>query len=133
MAIKANGNVVVTYNSVNITAYCDQADLSAAVERLDTTNLASTAKESTAGDTEWTIAIGGQWAVALDSALAPDAVTPGTARTASLALDGGAQTVTYTWTSKAEIQDYSVNSATGDFIKWSGTLALSGAPTRAVA
>ena len=133
MAIKANGNVVVTYNAVNITAYCDQADLSAAVERLDTTNLASTAKESTAGDTEWTIAIGGQWATALDTALAPDAVTPGTARTASLALDGGAQTVTYTWTSKAEIQDYSVNSATGDFIKLSGTIALSGAPTSAVA
>ncbi len=59
MAIKTNGNVVVTYNAVNITAYCDQTDLSAAVERLDTTNLASTAKESIAGDTGWTIAIGG--------------------------------------------------------------------------
>ena len=134
MARKSLGNVVVTYNSVNITAYCDKADLSAAVERLDTTNLASTAKESIAGDAEWNISVGGQWATALDTALAPDAITPGTARTASIAFNGGSgANVTYTWTSKAEIQDYTVTSAAGSFIGWTGTLALSGAPTRAVA
>ena len=133
MAIKSLGNVVVNYNSVNITQYCSQADLKAAIERLDTTNLASTAKESIAGDAEWTISLSGQWATALDTALAPDAVTPGTARTASIAIDGGAQTVTYTWTSTAEISDYTVTSSTGAFIGWSGTLSLSGAPGRAVA
>ena len=133
MAIKSLGNVVVNYNSVNITQYCSQADLKAAIERLDTTNLASTAKESIAGDAEWTISLSGQWATALDTALAVDAVTPGTARTASIAIDGGAQTVTYTWTSTAEISDYTVTSATGAFIGWSGTLSLSGAPGRAVA
>ena len=133
MAIKSLGNVVVTYNAVHITQYCSQADLKAAIERLDTTNLASTAKESIAGDAEWTISLSGQWATALDTALAPDAVTPGTARTASIAIDGGAQTVTYTWTSTAEISDYTVTSSTGAFIGWSGTLSLSGAPGRAVA
>jgi hypothetical protein len=133
MAVKSLGNVVVTYNSVDITQYCSQADLSATIERLDTTNLASTAKESIAGDAEWTIAVSGSWAVALDTALAVDAVTPGTSRTATIAFDGGASTVTYTWTSTAEIQDYKVTSATGAFIAWSGTLSLSGAPTRGVA
>lgn len=133
MAIKSLGNVVVTYNSTNITAYCSQADLEATVERLDTTNLASTAKESIAGDAEWSIKLSGQWATALDTAIMPDIVTPGTARTASIAFDGGASTVTYTWTSKAELQDGSISSQTGNFIGWSATLALSGAPTRSVA
>lgn len=133
MAVKSLGNVVVNYNSVNITQYCSQADLNATIERLDTTNLASTAKESIAGDAEWTIALSGSWATALDTALAVDAVTPGTARTATIAFDGGASTVTYTWTSTAEIQDYKITSATGAFIAWSGTLSLSGAPGRGVA
>lgn len=134
MARKSLGNVVVNFNSVNITAYCDKADLSAAVDRLDTTNLASTAKESTAGDTEWSISVGGQWATALDTALAVEAITTGTPRTATIAFNGGSgANVTYTWTSKAEIQDYQVSSATGSFISWTGKLSLSGAPTRAVA
>jgi hypothetical protein len=133
MAVKSLGNVVVTYAGTDFTQYCAQADLDATIERLDTTNLASTAKESIAGDAEWTIAVSGSWAVALDTLLAVDAVTPGTARTATIAFDGGASTVTYTWTSKAEIQDYSITSATGNFIQWSGTLSLSGAPSRNVA
>lgn len=133
MAVKSLGNVVVTYNSVDVTQYCNQADLSATLERLDVTDLADTAKSTIAGDAEWSIQLGGMWATALDTAIAVDAVTPGTARTATIAFDGGAQTVTYTWTSTAEIQDYSVTSATGNFIGWSATLALSGAPNRAVA
>lgn len=133
MAVKSLSNVTVTYNSVNITGYCSQADLSATIERLDVTTLASTAKESIAGDAEWTIALSGSWESALDTALAVDAVTPGTARTAVITFEGASATVTYTWTSKAEIQDYKITSATGAFIAWSGTLSLSGAPTRGVA
>jgi len=133
MAVKSLGNVVVTYGGTDFTQYCSQADLSAVIERLDVTNLASTAKESIAGDAEWTIAVSGSWATTLDTLLAVDAVTPGTARNATIAFDGGASTVTYTWTAKAEIQDYKVTSATGNFIQWSGTLSLSGAPSRNVA
>jgi galactokinase/mevalonate kinase-like predicted kinase len=133
MAIKALGNVTVSYGGTDITQYCSQADLSATIERLDVTNLASTAKESIAGDAEWTIAISGSWATAFDTAVAVDAVTPGTARTVVIAFDGGASTVTYTWTSKGEIQDYKITAATGAFLGWSATLSLSGAPNRAVA
>ena len=48
MAIKSLGNVVVTYNSVDITQYCNKADLSATIERLDVTDLADTAKSTIA-------------------------------------------------------------------------------------
>lgn len=129
-ARKARGNAVITYNSNNITAYCDSADLEATIDQLETTNLASTAAETTAGDPSWSISLSGMWDNALDAILGPDAVTPGTKRTASLALTGSSATVTYTWTTNAEIGDYSISSAVGDFIKFSATLTLSGAPTR---
>ena len=129
MATRARGNTTVTFNSVDITQYCDSAALAMTAERLDTTNLASTGKESIAGDTEYSIPLSGNWSVALDTALAPEIITTGTKRTAIIAFDGGAQTVTYTWTSLAEVQDYTVTAAVGDFHKWSGTLSLSGAPS----
>lgn len=132
MAVKSEGNVTVTYNSNALTAYCSSADVSATIDQLDATNLASTAKESITGFGEWSIALGGQWDSVVDGYLAPDAVTPGTKRTAVIAYtDDGDTTVTYTWTSNAEIQDYSISSATGGLISWSATLMLSGAPSRA--
>lgn len=129
-ARKSRGNVVVSFNSNNITAYLDSADLEATIDQLETTNLASTAAESTAGDPSWSIKVGGMWDSTLDGYIGPEAVTPGTKRTASIALTGSGATVTYTWTSNAEIGDYTINSAVGDFIKFSATLTLSGAPTR---
>ena len=132
MAVKSEGNAVVTYNSNNISAYCNQADVQATIDQLDSTNLASTAKESVTGFGEWSISIGGQWDSTIDGYLAPDAVTPGTKRTCSIAYtDSGSTTVTYTWTSNAEIQDYAISSATGALISWTATLMLSGAPSRA--
>lgn len=130
-ARKSRGNTVVTYNSNNITAYCDSADLDTTIEKLETTNLASTGAESITGDAEWSIGLSGMWDNALDAILAPDAVTPGTKRTASIAYTGSSATVTYTWTSNAEIENFAINSAVGDFIKWTADLALSGAPGRA--
>ena len=62
MAIKSLGNVVVTYGGTDITAYCNKADLSSTIERLDVTDLAATAKSTIAVDAEWTIASGGAWA-----------------------------------------------------------------------
>lgn len=130
--VKARGNVVVTYNSQNITQYCNQADLQTTLEEIETTNLASTGQESIAGNPTWTIALGGDWAAALDAILGVDAVTPAK-RTASIAYTDGATTVTYTWTSKAEIGAYAIPSSVATTIKWTATLRLSGAPSRASA
>lgn len=134
---KARGNIVFTYNSSNITQYCMKTSLKAAADKLDATTLASTAKESVASDVDWSVAIDVNWDAALDTILAPDIITPGTKRTASLAITGSSQTVTYTWTaganSGAEVSDYNIDSATGDLIKGSATISMSGAPTRAVA
>ena len=132
MAVKSEGNVSVTYNSNSITAYCNQADVAATIDQLDATDLASTAKESITGFAEWSISLGGHWDSTVDGYLAPDAVSPGTKRTAVIGYtDSGDTEVTYTWTSNAEIQDYSISSATGGLITWSATLMLSGAPSRA--
>lgn len=129
-ARKARGNIVLTYNSNNITQYCDSVDLEAAIDQLETTNLASSAAESTAGDPSWKIGLSGMWDNALDAIIGPDAVTPGTKRTASAAYTGSSATVTYTWTTNAEVGNYSIPAAVGDFIKFSAELTLSGAPTR---
>ena len=132
-ARKARGNVTVTYNSNAITAYLDSADLEATIDQLETTNLASTAAESTAGDPSWSISVSGMWDNAIDAILAPDAVTPGTKRTAVVTYVGSTGTVTYTWTANAEIANYKISAKVGDKISWSGELALSGAPNRAAA
>ena len=131
MAVKAEGNVAVTYNSNALTAYCNQSDLSSTISALDATDFSSTGKEYVNDTPEWSIAVGGHWDSTLDGYLAPDAITPGTKRTATIAFtDSGSTTITYTWTSNAEIADYAVNAATGSLITWSGTLRLSGAPSR---
>lgn len=128
MATRARGNTTVTFNSVDITQYLDSASLSNVAERLDTTNLASTGKESIAGDVEYSIPVSGNWAAALDTAIQPEVGT-GTKRTCVITFGATPSLVTYTWTSQSEVQDYTITSAVGDFIKWSGTIALSGAPT----
>jgi hypothetical protein len=133
MPRKARSNIVVNFNGTNITQYCNKADLDAAIEQLEVTNLASTGKETISGDPEWKIAIEGSWEVALDAVLGPDAVSPGTRRNASLAFVGATQTVTYSWTANAEIENYKPSGQVGGFITWSASLALSGAPTRTVA
>lgn len=132
MAQKARGNTTVTYNSNNITSYCTSADLERAIDRLDTTNLASTGATSIAGDETNTIRLQGNWRAALDAILAPD-VGSGTKRTAVIAYADGASTVTYTWTSNAEIENYSIASPANGLRTFSCDLMLSGAPTRTVA
>ena len=129
-ARKGRGNTTVSFNGTAITNYTNEAEVSAAVDRIETTNFGSTGAESIAGDTEWTITLGGDFDNALETVLGPEAVTPGTKRTAVIAFVGSSATVTYTWTSNAEIQDFSISSSVGDKISWSATLALSGAPTR---
>lgn len=135
MAAKSELNVEVLYNSQTLTPYCNSAEVSAAIEQLEATDLDSTAKEYVTGFGEWSISIGGQWDATLDGYLAPDAVTPGTARTAYIQFSANAGTnyVRYTWTSNAQVENYAVSSATGALITWTATLKLSGAPTRSTA
>lgn len=131
MAVKAETNATVTYNSNALTAYCNQADVAAAIDQLDVTDLASTAKESLTGFAEWTISLGGFWDATIDGYLAPDAVTPGTKRTAVIAYNDDTTTVTYTWTSNAEIRNYNISAQVGSPLTWTAELMLSGAPGRA--
>jgi hypothetical protein len=129
-ARKSLGNVTVTYNSQNLTQYLKQADLDAAVNRLETTNLASTGMESIADTTKWTIGFNGFWDKALDDIIGPDVVTVGTLRTVVMTITGSTGTVTYTWTSKGEIENYKISAAAGQFVSHDTQLALSGAPVR---
>lgn len=132
-ARKSRQNVTVTFNGTAITNYCRKADLDAAISQIDVTHLGSTATETIASDPTWKINLEGHWDLALDTVIAPEAVTPGTKRTAVLTITGSTGTVTYTWTSNAEIENYKVTSTVGEFIGWSGTLSLSGAPSRTTA
>lgn len=133
MAVKSRGNVTFTYNSVALTNYCDQAELNAAIDRLEVTDFGSTAVETIAGDATWTITASGPADPAVDNVLGPDAVTPGTARTAAIAYDLGATTVTYTWTSNCELESYTLTGEVGGVTRWDASFSLSGAPNRAVA
>jgi len=131
MARKGMGNVDVSYNSQDITAYCNSAALNTTIDEIETTNFASTSGESMMGDRTWTIPIGGQWDNAVDAILAPDVVAgTGTLRTAVVTLTGSSATVTYTWTSKAYIADYEISSEASGLIEWSATLNCNGAPVR---
>ena len=130
---KAQGNVTATYNSNAITAYINQADTQSTFAQIDVTTLGDTGKVNIVDAAEWTINLAGPWHPTLDGYLAPDAVTPGTKRTAVVTYSSGSSTVTYTWTSNAEIGNYQIQAAPGAAITWSATLTLSGAPTRTVA
>ena len=134
MAVKGQGNTTVTYNSNALTNYCNQADLSATIADIETTHFGSTGRESTAGISTWAISLGGDFDSVVDGYLAPDAITTGTKRTAVISFeDNGGVTVSYTWTSNAEIGEYSITSTPTGKIEWTATLRLSGAPTRAAA
>ena len=130
---KSQGNTTVTYVTTEITDFVNQADMSSTLAKIDVTRLGDTGKVNIVDAAEWSINIGGPWHPTLDGFLAPDAVTPGTKRTAVIAYTNGASTVTYTWTANAEVGNWNITSAPGGAITWSATLTLSGAPVRTVA
>lgn len=132
-ARKGRGNTTVSFNSTALTNFCNSAELAMTVDRLESTHFGSTAAESIAGDSSYSIKLEGDWDTALDTVLGPEAITTGTKRTAVIAFVGSTTTATYTWTSNAEIQDYTISSGVSDKITFSATLVLSGAPTRSVA
>lgn len=140
-ARKGRGNTTIQYGTTGaltaLTNYCNSAELAMTVDRLESTHFGSTAAESIAGDSSYSISLEGDWDTALDTVLGPDAITTGTRKTAVITFTGSSTTATYTWTSSttvgAEVQDYTISSGVSDKITFSATLVLSGAPTRSVA
>ena len=130
---KAQGNVTVTYNSNALTNYVNQADVASTLAQIDVTTLGDTGKVNIVDAAEWSINIGGPWHPTLDGYLAPDAVTPGTKRTAVIVYSNGSNSVTYTWTSNAEITSYTRTHAVGAAHVGQVTFSCSGAPTRTTA
>ena len=132
MAVRTIGNVTVTYDGDALTAHLNTASMEAIVSAIDTTNLASTANEQTAGSAAWSIGIGGQWSPTLDGYLGPDAVTPpSTLKTLVVVIGVLASPATYTWTTNSFLSNYTIDASDMQgVITWSGTLAVSGAPVR---
>lgn len=125
------GKSSLTYNSVNITQYVSQADLDAAINQIDVTNLASTGGESLPDLPEWRISAQGFWDATVDATLAPDVITPGTKRTAIMTFtDAAATTITYTWTTKATLGNFKWSSSPRAAKTFSCEIVLSGAPVR---
>lgn len=147
--IRAMSNVVVKYgaaagSAVDITAACNSAQLAATVGEIETTTLASSGKETTPGQTEWSIDCGGPWSRDLDAALAPDVVNPPAAkRYASIQFGTSAgNVVTYVWdpavapanSRGAYVSGYNIDASNpSEALNWTGTLVLSGAPVRTAA
>lgn len=133
MAVKTRGNVTLTFNSINLTPYMTGHSFTRDGQRIDITNYASSATETLAGDVEFNLEIDGLLTIEVDNALAPEMITPGTKRTLVFAEDLGAQTVTNTWTSNAEVASYTTTGDTKSTQTFKASFALSGAPTRTVA
>lgn len=126
---KVAGNVTVTYNSNALTNYLNTSSINAVVNVIDTTDFGdSNATTSIAGLSDWNVPIGGPWDSVLDGYLAPDLIAPPTTlRTLVIVID----TVTFTVTTNAFIQNYTIDSSSpSDGIKWTGDLKISGAPVR---
>ena len=136
MPVRALGNVVITYNSVNVTAYLNTGSQEATVTAIDTTSLASTGQEQTPGAPAYSYPVGGFWSKALDDVFGADSVSPPTTlRNFSCQIGPVGNRATYTWTGSstvgAFVSDYKVDFTDPmGMITWSGTLTLSGAPTR---
>lgn len=131
-AMVGESNTSVSYNSQDISQYCNQAQLDMVVAELEATNFASTGSDSDPGLTTYSINLQGDWTKALDTILAPDALTP-TKRTTVIGFGpSGAGRATYTWTNKAFISNYTINANNPkEKITWSAKLNLSGNPVRA--
>lgn len=134
MPVKSLGNVVINYNSVNITPYLNQGSLQTLAEMADTTNFASTAKEQIPTLPGYKVPIGGLWAAAVDAAIGADCRTPpATLRTLVITIGPVSNRVTHTWTGSATVGAFP-DSWDVDFgdpaaaTTWSANLSISGAP-----
>lgn len=134
-AVKAQRNIEVEYNGIDITANLNSTALDATVNQIDTTTLASDGNEKTPGSTNWSVDVGGNWTKAIDDAVGPDAVSPpDELRTLVVKVGKTGAAVTYTWTNNSFIGNYKIEARDpSGVLTWSGTLAVSGAPVRGTA
>lgn len=135
MPIKASGNYTLSYNSVALAGYIDDASLEAVANAIEVNNLASTATVSIPTDSTVSVAIGGAWDKALDDALAPDSLSPpATLRTWSMVIGASGAQVTYGQTGTASVgafvSNYKVEFKATEAARWSGKLNVSGTVTR---
>lgn len=129
MAIKALGNITITYDGDSLEEHLNSASLQAVIAALDTTVLSSTAAEKIPGLGDWTINIGGPWSTTLHGYLNPDVVSPPTTlKTLVVVVGISGDTVTYTWTTNSFISDYSFSFEPSGLATWSGVLSVSGVP-----
>lgn len=128
MAIKAAGNITVSYNSNALAGYLNDVSIEAIVKELITTVMTDTGETKIPGISNWTINIGGPWSATLSGYLAPDAISPpATLRTLVIVYGG----VTLTWTTNAFIGNFKESfSNPTELATWTGQLAVSGVPTR---
>lgn len=136
MPIKTLTNMVVTYNSNDISQYLNQASLEIVKDAIDTTNLASTGKETTPAAPGFSVPVGGFWMAALDAILGADAAaTTDTLRALIVQIGPSGNRATYTRTASgnlgAFVSDYKVDASDPmGMITWSGTLSVSGVMAR---
>lgn len=122
------GNLTLVLNSVDITQYCNTAELETVVAELEKTNFASTGNESDPGMPTHKITMGGLWAKALNTVIMPLVNSP-TKTTAVLTAGSGASAVVHTWTNGAFVTNFKRKFGATAQSEWSGALNLSGAPT----
>ena len=130
-AVKGAGNVAATWNAHVVTEYCDTAGIQDQINQIDVTNLASSDNENLPGFGQWTSPLGGNWDATIDGWIGADALAKAVRTFAIAFTDATPTTVTYTWTDAAMITNYQISTTPTGAHKWSATLTLSGAPTRA--
>ena len=122
---KVAGNVTVTLNSVDITAYIDNSRLEGILKTFQSTVFSSTAQTYIPTTGVWAFPLGGKWDIVADGILFPIV-----SQKTEVPFVVGFDTVSYTWAA-ALLVDYRVEAPTPrDAIQWLGAVAAQGAPTR---
>lgn len=131
--IAVRENVVITYDSLQISDYMNDASLETTVEAIDTTTFASTGAENSPGMPSFKVPIGGIWRKTLHDKLMAHASNPPGLKTLVAQVGPTGERATHTWTASstvgAFVGDYKLDfSNPKGIIMWSATLEISGAP-----
>lgn len=119
------------YGGVDITDYCNAADLTIAPKELPKTHLGSTGQRFTAGVSENSVRLKGDWNPTVDALLGVDA-RRGTLRTGEIIFDDCSMAVSYQWEERARVTEWKVTSPARGKIEWSATLRHNGLGVRTV-
>lgn len=119
-----------TYNGVDITAYCNLADLQLAPRELQRRTLGDTAQGHKVGLSDASMRLGGDWNAAIDALLGADA-RAGRRRTGEAYFDDCSMVVRYAW-SEVFIAEWKVTSPASGKMQWSATLRHNGLGVRSV-